>query len=168
MQFVGVQTELGCTKSLDQVREAALTVSARCQLGSDVSQNFCGLTRIFFDQAKNGLIWLSCLVQLQGGYAQALLVHLGGIYRHAPGRDTAHISLMGQSRNVALNSIAYEDRLDDIKIRQVHAARAIGVVEYEDVTLDHIAAVLTNEATHGLRKGAQMYRGREPLRNDAT
>ena len=96
------------------------------------------------------------------------MVHLGGIHRHAPGRDTAHISLVGQSSNIALNGTVQEDRLDDVEIRQMHAARAIGVVEYEDVALDHIPAVLTNQATHGLGEGAQMHRGREPLRNDAT
>ena len=96
------------------------------------------------------------------------MVHLCCIYRHPAWRDSAHISLMGQRRNIALNGAIHEDRLDDVEIRQVHAARAIGVVEYEDVALDHIPAVLTNQATHGLGEGAQMHRGREPLRNDAT
>ena len=168
VQFLGVKPKVLSAIAHDQAPQATLTVTAGGELCADVPKYLGRLARIFFDQTKDGLIRFPRLIQLQSGYAQALLVHLCGVYRHPAWRDTPHISLMSQRRNIAFNDFVNEDRLDDVEIRQVHATRTIRVVEYEDVALDHVPAILTNEATHSLGEGAQMHRGREPLCNDAT
>ena len=141
---------------LHQPAVGALRRGAGGDLGAHVAGELVRHAAVLVHQPEEGLVRPAFLNHFQDRNAQTFLEDFRGVDRRAARRDAAHVDLVDQRRGVAFQFAIVEQRLDDIDVRQMHAAGGVGIVEDEYVARLCVVAVFVNQRFHRVREGTQM------------
>ena len=149
----------------DQLFECPFSVVTCRQLCPDIAHHIDRLSRVALDHLENCFVRFPRLEKLEYRNAKTFLENFTGIDRHPAGGDTTNIRLVSKGRNKAFQFSGDEHRLDDIEVRKMHSAGAIGVIENINIALLEITFVSLCQVPHGIRKRTEMDRCGQALRH---
>ena len=81
-------------------------------------------------------------------------------------RDAADVAMMRHRAGPAFDDAFVEDRLDDVEVGQMLAARAVRVVIEEDIARLRSRRVVGHQDAHPVRERTELHRQRQALRDE--